>query len=182
MKYILLEIWFFAQLPLTWWFFRRFARRNVSGEMIAGSMIGLFNEFATEPLWDYHFRINFYKDAPVGIVLGWGVMFALVVFASEKLYCAFLRKDRIEPHDKRIFIFDMLAGALIAFPVETLCLKIGAWDYHWELLRWDWGRVPFFNMPYEALAGYMLLMLVGPTFVRYWETTFDSILVPGARK
>lgn len=174
MKMILLEIVLFAQIPLTWYLFRRLAKRNVLGEMIAGAMIGAFNEFATAPLWDYHLHINIYKDTPLAVVLGWGVMFTLVTFISEKLYCAFLKLPRITPKDKRIFVFDVAAAALVAFPLETLGLKAGIWTYRYDRLGWDWGNVPFFNMPYEALAGYMLFMLVTPTFVRYWERPFEG--------
>ena len=41
MKLILLELYLFAQVPLTWYLFRRFAKRNVLGEMIAGTMAEL---------------------------------------------------------------------------------------------------------------------------------------------
>ena len=174
MKMILLEIFLFLQIPLTWYLFKRFAHRNVIGEMIAGTMVGAFNEFATEPLWDYHLHVTIYKgNTPLAVVLGWGVMFTLVTFISEKLYCAFLNKPRIAPRDKRIFLFDVVSAAIVAFPLETLGVKAGIWTYRYDRLQWDWGTVPFFNMPYEALFGYILLMLVAPTFVRYWEKSFE---------
>lgn len=176
MKMILLEAALYVMLPLTWYLFRRFAKRNVLGEMAAGTIIGAFNEFATEPLWDYHLHITIYKDTPLVVVLGWGVMFTLVTFISEKMYCAFLKKTHIVGKDKRIFIFDVLSSAIVAFPLETLGVKSGIWTYRYDRLNWDWGTVPFFNMPYEALVGYMLLMLVAPTFVRYWQRPFEEEL------
>lgn len=174
MKLILWEIWTYVQVPVMVYVFKRFAKRNVIGDLVAGSIIGLFIEFATEPLWDYHLQITIYKDTPLSIILGWGVMFTLVVFASEKLYLWILRRDTIKPYDKRIFLFDVVAAAAIAFPLETIGLKAGIWDYRYDLLQWDWGTVPFFEMPYEALVGYALLMLVAPTFVRYWEASFEG--------
>jgi len=171
---ILIEIFSFVQIPLYWWLFKKFANRNVLGDMIAGTMIGCFIEFATEPLWDYHFAITVYKDTPLSVVLGWGVMFTLVVFLSEKLYCWILQKKSIVPYDKRIFIFDVLGAVLIGFPLETIGLKAGVWDYRYDILDWNWGTVPFFNMPYEALVGYALLMLIAPTFVRYWQAAFEG--------
>jgi hypothetical protein len=177
MKLIVLEIVLYLQIPLTWYLFRRFARRNVIGEMMAGVMIGAFNEFATEPLWQYHLHITIYKhNTPLAVVLGWGVMFTLVTFISEKLYCAFLKRPHIEGKDKRIFVFDVLAAAMVAFPLETLGIKAGIWSYRYDRLGWDWGTVPFFKMPYEALFGYCLLMLVAPTFVRYWQRPFEESL------
>jgi len=179
MTLILLEIWSYVQIPVLWYLFKRYARRDVSGQMIAGTLIGAFLEFSTEPLWQYHFKITVYKhNTPLSVVTGWGVMFTLVVFLSEKLYCFCLKKDSIVPHDKRILLFDALGALLIGLPLETWGLKSGVWNYRNDILRWDWGTMPLFRMPYEALFGYTLLMLIAPTFVRYWQGAFtpDSSL------
>jgi hypothetical protein len=173
MKLAILEAWFYLQVPFTWYVFRRFARRNVLGELMAGTIIGCFIEFATEPLWDYHFHFTVYKDVPPCIVLGWGVMFTLVVFVSEKIFKALFGAPPALT-DKRVFLTDVFSAALIAFPIETVAMKLGVWDYNYGILNWSWGEVPFFKMPYEALFGYCLLMLIGPTFVRCWERPFES--------
>jgi hypothetical protein len=176
MKLIILEIWSYLQIPLYWYLFKRFAKRDIVGDLIAGTMIGCFIEFSTEPLWVYHFKITIYKhNTPLSVVLGWGVMFTLVVFLSEKLYCKFLKQPSIIPYDKRIFLFDVLAGVMIGLPFETLGLKSGVWDYRYDILQWNWGEVLFFHMLYEALFGYALLMLIAPTFVRYWQAAFEGI-------
>ena len=172
MKLLLWEIWSFIQLPVLWYVFKRLAHRNVAGTMLAGAMIGAFIEFSTEPLWDYHFRLTIYKDIPLGVVLGWGVMFTLVTFVSEKLYCAILKKKELIPFDKRILIFDVMAAVLVGLPLEAIGVKSRLWDYNKHILNWSWGDIPIFNMPYEALVGYALLMLIGPTFVRYWQEPF----------
>lgn len=174
MTLIILEIWGFLQVPVVWWLFRRYARRNVAGEMIAGAIVGVCWEICTEPLWDYYFRVTFYRDAPVAVITGWMVMFALITFVSEKLYCLFLRRDSILPRDKRIFLFDVLAAAVVSLPMETMGAKLGVWSYRQDILKWDWGFIPFFNMPWEIMFGYSLLMLVTPTFVRYWEKSFEG--------
>lgn len=174
MKLILLEIFSYVQIPLYWWLFKRYAKINVTGDMIAGTMIGMFNEFATEPLWTYHFKITIYKDTPLSVVLGWGVMFTLVTYGSQKMYCWFLKQPKILPYDKRIFIFDVIASTLIALPIEAFGLKMGVWDYNYDILKWNWGFIPFIHMPYEALVGYALLMLIGPTFVRYWAGALEG--------
>src|SRR5688572_22489715 len=134
MKLIIWEIWSYVQLPLLWYLFKRFAHRNVLGEMVAGTVIGCFLEFATEPLWDYHFRFTIYKDIPPSIIMGWGMMFTLTTFFSEKLYCKILKLPAIVAGDKRIFIFDLITAALIALPLEALGLKSGVWDYRYDRL------------------------------------------------
>ncbi|MFA6092251.1 MAG: hypothetical protein WCU88_01705 [Elusimicrobiota bacterium] len=180
MKLILWEVWSYAQVPLFIYLFRRFFKRNIAGDILAGIMIGVFIEFSTEPLWLYHFKLTYYKDTPISVPLGWGVMFAQICFLSEKLYCFLLKKDRIIPGDKRIFIFDVLGGALLGFPFETIGHHAGIWDYNYKVLGWDWGTVPFFGMPYEALVGYMLLMLTAPSFVRQWQGFFEGEKPHGA--
>jgi len=172
MKLMLWEIWSYVQIPVVWWLFKKFGKRNVAGSLVAGAIIGCFLEFATEPLWTYHFRFTIYKDIPPGVILGWGVLFTLVTIASEKMYMKALHVTSVRPNDKRIFLFDVIAACVVAFPMETIGLKQGVWDYNYDILQWNWGTVPFFHMPYEAVLGYALLMLVAPTFVRYWRGHF----------
>ena len=172
MSLVFWEIWSYAHIPLVWYLFKRYAHKDVSGSLIAGTLIGVFLEFSTEPLWTYHFRFTIYKDIAPSIFLGWGVLFTLVIFVSEKLYRAVLHVRRIRADDKRLFRFDVAAACVIAFPMETVGLKSGVWNYNQSILNWSWGTVPFFQMPYEALAAYALLMLIAPTFVRRWRGSF----------
>lgn len=174
MKLIIWEIWSYAQLPLVWYIFKRFAKRNVFGDMVAGTIIGCFLEFSTEPLWNYHFHFTIYKDVPPSIIMGWGMMFTITTFFSEKLYCKVLKQFQIRPYDKKIFFFDLITAAAIALPLEALGLKSGVWDYNYGILNWNWGVIPFIKMPAEALFGYCLLMLIAPTFVRYWQGSFEG--------
>ena len=172
MNLALWEVWSYIHLPLIWYLFKRYGRRDVSGSLIAGTIIGCFLEFSTEPLWTYHFRYTVYKDIAPSIVMGWGGLFTLTIFFSEKLYRWWLRVDRVRVNDKRLFIFDVVAACIIAFPMETMGLKSGVWTYNYEILNWNWGMVPFFEMPYEALFGYALLMTIAPTFIRRWRDAF----------
>ncbi|MDE2290725.1 MAG: hypothetical protein KGL53_01475 [Elusimicrobia bacterium] len=174
MRLELLEAASYLTVFLAWWGFRRFARRNVAGDMIAGTMVGAFLEFATEPLWDYHFKLTIYKDTPLVVVLGWGVMFTLVVYLSERLYKAILRKDHVVITDKRIFLFDLVGAVVIAMPIEWFGLHEGVWTYRYDRLGWTWGKIPLVGMPYEALVGYCLLMLIAPSFVRLWQGSFEG--------
>lgn len=176
MKLILWEIMSYVQLPLVWFLFKKFAKKNVLGDMVAGSIIGCFLEFATEPLWNYHFKFTIYKDVPPSIIMGWGMMFTVTTYFAEKIYCKVLHEKQVILHDKRVFIFDVITAAFIALPLEALGLKSGVWDYNYDILHWTWGTIPLIKMPYEALFGYCLLMLVAPTFVRYWQGSFERSL------
>jgi hypothetical protein len=167
------EIWSYVHVPLVWYLFKRYAHKDVSGSIIAGAIIGCFLEFSTEPLWTYHFRFTIYKDIAPSIFLGWGVLFTLTMYVSERLYQAVLHRRRVDAGDKRLFAFDVLAACLIAFPMETLGMKSGVWNYNQSVLHWSWGTVPLLHMPYEALLAYVLLMLIAPTFIRRWRGAFS---------
>lgn len=174
MLLVFMEIWSYLQVPVIAYLFWKIAKRNVVGDMIAGTLIGMYIEFATEPLWDYHFVVTIYKDIPPGIVLGWGVMFTFAVFISEKLYKFFFKQNKIIQYDKRIFITDIIAAPLVGLPLEKIGLLTNVWDYHYELLNWSGITIPVFGMPLEALIGYALLMMIAPTFVRYWQGSFEG--------
>lgn len=173
MTLIVCEIVGFIQAPLVWYLYKRYAGRNMAGEMIASAIVGVVWEIATEPLWDYNFVVTYYRDCPVAGLTGWMIMFPTVVYFSERFYCAVLKKDKLLSHDRRIFIFDVITAALVCLPLETAGAKLGVWTYRQDLLKWDWGFIPFFNMPWEIIFGYSLLMLIAPTFVRYWEKDFE---------
>ena len=161
------------QAPLMWWAFRRFFKRDMTGEMIASAIVGVVWEVATEPLWDYHFKLTYYRDAPFAELTGWMVMFPLVILLSEKFYRLALRTDRVRPHDKRIFFFDIISGILVCLPLEAVGARLGVWQYRQDVLHWDWGMIPLLNLPWEVPFGYALLLLIAPTFIRYWEKDFE---------
>ncbi len=171
---IVLEIIGFVQAPLLWWLFKKYAKRNVLGELIAAGIVGVFWEIATEPLWDYNFRINFYRDTPAAVITGWMIMLTLVPIISEKLFRLVFKKDPIADKDKRIFLFDIVTAIFICLPMEAVGAHFGVWTYNIDVLGWDWGIIPFFNLPWELIMGYSLLMLIAPTFVRYWQGEFEK--------
>lgn len=176
-----LEVLSYAALPLSWYFFKRFANRDIAGELIAGTLLGTFIEFSTAPQLQYHFALTFYKHVPPSIPMAWGLMFSLAAFLGEKLYLLALRTDAVNTQDKRIMPCDMLAGIAVGLPLETLGCKAGVWDYNFQVLGWNWGQIPIFHMPYEALAGYALVMLVGPSLVRHWRVGLSPLAWVSAR-
>ncbi|HLD44803.1 MAG TPA: hypothetical protein VJC18_05155 [bacterium] len=171
-----MEVFAYVQAPLTAFLFWRLARRNVVGDLIAGSIVGMFVEFASEPLWNYHFKLTIWKDVSPGIIMGYGVLFALAVFFSEKLYKWWFKESTIKDYDKRIFITDVLAAAWIALPLEKIGLITKVWDYNQDVLKWSTIYIPIVDLQLEVFVGYALLMLIAPTFVRYWQKGFERDL------
>jgi len=174
MKYTILEIFSYFFVLFVWTIFRRYLKRNITGDILAGAIVGLFLEFSTKPVNIYHFHITIYKDLPLIIPFDWGMMFAVTVYLSEKAYRFVLREPCIKPKDKRIFLFDVIIGTLVGFPLETAGAWLGAWEYNLGKIHWTLGNVPIFHMPWETVIAYALIMLVGPTFVRYWQASFEG--------
>ena len=123
---------------------------------------------------DYHFKITIYKDLPLIIPFAWGMMFALTTYLSEKLYSRLFHKTSVLLHDKRILILDLLIGLCVGFPLETVGTHAGVWNYNATAIGWTLGTIPLFQMPWETLISYALIMLIGPTFVRYWQAAFEG--------
>jgi hypothetical protein len=171
-----MEVLSYVQAPLTALLFWKLAKRNVVGDLIAGSIVGMFVEFASEPLWNYHFKLTIWKDVSPGIIMGYGVLLTLAVFFSEKLYKWWFKQPKVQPYDKRIFITDILAAAWIALPLEKIGMITGVWDYNQDILQWSSIYIPIVNLQIEVLVGYALLMLIAPSFVRYWQKGFERDL------
>jgi hypothetical protein len=176
MKLVLLEIGAYALVFFAWFFFRRFLHRNITGDILVGAFIGTFTEFISEPLCNYHLTLTFYKDIPLVVPLAWGMMYAMAVYVSEKLYSFATGLHVIKPGDKRIFLFDVLGGVLVGFPLETAGTWLKVWEYNSNVVNWNLGLVPLLGMPWETLIAYGLLMLTGPTVVRYWQGSFEGRL------
>ena len=168
MSLLLWEAWSYLQVPAVWLGFKRWENRDVSGELIAGTLFGAYIEFATEPLWDYHFYLTIYKDTPPSVPLGWGVMFAAASSLSDKLYRRFVKRE-LDRSDPRLLVCDVLAGVAVGVPLEAIGHRAGVWDYNYGILGWSWGDLPLTGLPLEALFGYALLMVVAPSFVRNWR-------------
>ncbi|MCB4757028.1 MAG: hypothetical protein LHV69_08410 [Elusimicrobia bacterium] len=176
MKFILWEIVSYLTVFAVWLFFRRVLKRNITGDILIGTVFGVFSEFFTEPFVNYHFKLTFYKDVPVVIPIAWGMMFAMTAYVSERLYSFFLKRRKIVAQDKRILVFDVIAGLLVGFFLETVGSQARLWEYNSLAIGWNLGTIPFLNMPVETLIAYALIMLVMPTVVRYWHGSFEGRL------
>jgi hypothetical protein len=162
-----LEVCSYVVAIALWTYLHNRFGRQISGDILMGTVMGFFLEFSTEPVSNYRFALTIYKDLPLIIPFDWGLMFALTALASDKLYARFFG-NKAKP-DGRIFILDLMIGTMIGFPAETLGAHLGAWTYNIDALGWSLGQVPFFHMPWEAAISYALIMLIGPTFVRSWR-------------
>lgn len=154
-------------------FFRIF-RKNIIGEFIAGVVLGIFFEIATEPVWDYHLTWYLYKDVSPIIMLGWGVSFTILVKLSDWFYKKVYHKKQVNLFDLRLFASDLIVGTTWLTAVELFGINVlHGWNYSPEL---GWHiMIPIINFPLEAVLALALFSLVMPTFVRHWQKKLDLI-------
>lgn len=155
--------------PILFWFI---GKRNVTGEMICGTLIGIFIELITEPDWDYNLKFYIYKDVSPLVILGWGVSFSWVVAVSDFVYKLWVKGKKVKLFDKRVLLTDFVCGTIMFVSVEVFAMHVlHAWTYS-PILGWTL-IVPIINYPFEGVLGSMLAALILPTFVRYWQKSFD---------
>ena len=172
----------YAMPALFFGLFLGLAHRNILGDIIAGTVFGFFWEFSTARFWDYRLGWKLPWGTPPAVIINWGVLFAVVVFLSERLYKSMFHRAQVELHDPRIFLTDVVAGLCVGCPAEWLGLYRGLWTYKDCPSCWSgWGpKVPILGLPSDIFIGYALMMLVAPTFVRYWQGALHGRRPPAA--
>jgi hypothetical protein len=173
-RYQVLELVSFVVPVAVWLGFHLVLKRNVLGDMIAGFVVGCFVELFTASYWNYHFAITVYKDLPLCVLLGWGMMFALGAYVSELLYRWWTKRSQIAPDDPRVLVTDILGGLVIVVPAEVVSLRSGIYEYNYSVLEWTPHQVPVLDLPYMAFVCYAFLLVIGLTFVRTWRNRFGG--------
>jgi len=101
------------------WLYRE---KNLWGEIILGSVVGLIWELATESLWDYNdymFSLYIYKDVPLSVVLGWVVVFMISSIIADYLY------ERV----KNDFVATVTSIFIVGSLLETMGITLNLWTY-----------------------------------------------------
>ncbi|MBD3315216.1 MAG: hypothetical protein GF344_05470, partial [Chitinivibrionales bacterium] len=148
----------------TYWVFRLGLKRDVSGEYIAGIMLGATIEFLTEAYWDYNFEVYLYRDISLFVIMGWGYSFAYFLLFSELLYKALTGSTVVRPHDYRILLCDAVVGPVWFIGNEFIGMHVlRLWTYS-SAANWV-HKIPVINYPIEGLVACVLFSLTFPTFI-----------------
>ncbi|MBD3322893.1 MAG: hypothetical protein GF350_17480 [Chitinivibrionales bacterium] len=156
----------------TWLLFRFGIKKDITGDLIAGMIVGATVEYLTEAYWDYNLNVYIYKDISFFVVMGWGYSFTYFIFISELLYKKLFNKSSISMFDKRIILCDALVGPVWFIANEYIGMHVlNLWAYSSSA---GWSTIiPVIRYPLEGLIGSVFFSITFPAFIRYWQKKFD---------
>ncbi len=159
------ELYTLASIVSTWFAIKWIFKKNPTIYMLAGALVGLANEFMTEPLWTYHMQFYLWRDISPFTILGWGPLFAIIVLGSEALYKKLFPSSPVR--NWKIILTDLMVGAPLMVAGETLGLRVlHIWEYN-SVLQWH-AMVPLINYPLAGLVSMAFFIMAMPAVVRYW--------------
>lgn len=156
----------------TWFFFTVRLKQNFWSYWAPGVLLGATNEIMTEPEWTYSLQLYLWRDISPAVIVGWGIIFAWLVFLSDAGYARWAagRGKMVNPTAEKIKV--VLCDAAIGIPLllgnEIFGLHIlKVWHYN-SILRWD-TMIPGLNYPMEGLVALVLFVLTVPAVIRWWK-------------
>lgn len=137
--------------------------------MLAGVIIGVANEFMTEPNWTYHMRFYIWRDISPFTILGWGPMFTMLVGFSDCLYHKLFHDW--PKRDWRVVLTDLIVGVPMLLGGELFGLNVlKNWEYN-AILGWT-TMIPVINYPLEGVMVMIFFIIAVPAVVRYWTDSW----------
>ena len=129
------------------------------GYLIGGFCFGLYNEFLFEFCWDYSPALKpfVWRDVPLIVVTGWGVIGIIAMSVSDRVQAWGLRRfPGLQGHPGLLLLaLDVLVYAAVGVPQEVLMSDKGYWKYNFPLQ----GELPIQILGYVGVA--LLLSSLG---------------------
>jgi len=115
------------------------------GYFLGGLIFGLYNEICFEMCWTYspEFGVTIWRDVPLIVVVGWGVLTMLALVLSDKA-CSHFNITNFWP--KRAV--DVLMFCLVGIPNELIVSGLGYWSYNFPIL----GELPMVIFGYLGVG------------------------------
>ena len=124
---------------------RIIAKKWFLGYFFGGLIFGLYNEICFEVCWTYSsaFGPTIWRDVPLIVVIGWGVLTMLALVIS----------DRVGNHFhltnfwlKRLL--DIVCFCLVGIPNELIVSGLGYWSYNFPIM----GALPMVIFGYIGVG------------------------------
>ena len=133
---------------------RIIGRQWYIGYFFGGLIFGLYNEICFEMCWTYSpaFGPTIWRDVPLIVVIGWGVLTMLALVLS----------DRIRDHFNITGFWlqkglDVVLFCLVGIPNELIVSGLGYWSYNFPIM----GALPMVIFGYVGVG--MIVSLMGRT-------------------
>ena len=133
---------------------RLIGKRWYPGYFFGGLIFGLYNEICFEMCWTYSsaFGPTIWRDVPLIVVIGWGVLTMLALVLS----------DRIRKHFNITNFWlrrglDVVMFCLVGIPNELIVSGLGYWSYNFPIM----GSLPMVIFGYVGVG--MIVSSMGRT-------------------
>ncbi len=109
---------------------RLIGKRWYTGYFFGGFVFGLYNEICFEMCWTYSpaFGPTIWRDVPLIVVIGWGVLTMLALVISDRIS---MRFGFANFWLKRVV--DILSFCFVAIPNELIVSGLGYWSYNFPI-------------------------------------------------
>jgi hypothetical protein len=124
---------------------RLIGKRWYPGYFFGGLIFGLYNEICFEMCWTYSpaFGVTIWRDVPLIVVIGWGVLTMLALVLSDRLRTHFnitgfwLQRG-----------LDVVMFCLVGIPNELIVSGLGYWSYNFPIM----GSLPMVVFGYVGVG------------------------------
>ena len=161
---------FFPTLIIAWFAFKK----DLTGMMLAGMLIGIAIEYLTEIYWVYSMKVYIWRDVSLFVIMGWGYNFTFYILLSGVLSRLLFKSKNAFAADPKFIPMDMICGPVWFLSNELWGMKgLHLWNYS-KYAGWTHTIPWLFNFPSEAIIGALFLCMVMPSFVRYWAHALSA--------
>ena len=124
---------------------RVIGKRWYPGYFFGGLIFGLYNEICFEMCWTYSpaFGVTIWRDVPLIVVIGWGVLTMLALVIADRV-CTHFHLSNFWL--KRLV--DVLAFCLVGIPNELIVSGLGYWSYNFPTM----GALPMVIFGYVGVG------------------------------
>jgi hypothetical protein len=151
----MVSIAFFGILVLSFAASRLIAGRWLLGCLLGGTVFGFYNEMCFEFCWTYSEKLApmIWKDVPLVVVLGWGMLSVMSIALSNKI-----AESMKITNGWMLRVFDVAVFLILGVFNELMMSKLGYWKYNFAIQGVLWMQM----MGYFFVG--ILMSCLGRTF------------------
>jgi hypothetical protein len=140
---------------------RLLGKRWLFGYVTGGLLFGIFNEFCFEFCWNYSPLLcpMLWRDVPLFVVLGWGLVSGLALTLSDRTMLLLHRTKLLHR-----MVIDVMFFLLLGYCVETSMSAMHFWEYNNPLLAARWAQI----------MGYIFTGVMVSCTGRMFQRVFDG--------
>jgi hypothetical protein len=117
---------------------RCIGKRWLFGYILGGLAFGIYNEICFEFCWNYSPLLApmIWRDVPLFVVTGWGLVGGLALCLSDRLIECFNHKTAVFQLLSDVVFFSIFGNC-----VEILMSRLHFWEYNNPLLHAPWAQI-----------------------------------------